>query len=77
MVNDQARKKRVMETLSNEAKKLIKEIKDAGDLAFVASHRPAEADLQSAWDELIKSDILNIWSDDTGTEYVEIGCQQW
>ena len=57
--------------ITESAKTLLNLIKKSGDLA-----RAKDFNCNPAWDELIAADMLNCWTDDAGTEFVEAGRQQ-
>ncbi len=57
--------------LSEAAQQLASEIYDASPLALQEDFSGSDA-----WFELQDADCLNLWTDDAGERYVEIGRQQ-
>ena len=50
---------------------MFHEILKAGDLSL-----RSDFDTREAWQELVDADLVNIWTDDSGMTFVEIGHQQ-
>lgn len=62
-------------TISKTAQNLLEEINEATENAPVAA-LAADFKNREGWAELVETAMVNVWEDDTETEYVEAGRQQ-
>ena len=54
-------------TLSEEAEKLLEQI-ESGDFAHYY--------YKTGWNELVENNMVNVWTDDAGYTFIEVGPQQ-